>query len=81
MKIEMIKEGPIDGVQKKPGDVVEVGDQLAGRLIEFRFAKAYQESKEAVSQDAPRKAEKTAPKTAEKKLQAKKPRTRARSKP
>ena len=38
MKVVMIKEGPIDGVMKQPGDEIDVNNTLGSRLVEFKFA-------------------------------------------
>lgn len=38
MKVVMIKEGPINGILKQPGDEIDVENTLGSRLIEYKFA-------------------------------------------
>lgn len=55
MKVEMIKAGPIKGIPKKPGDVVDVDDVLGARLYEFGYAREYDPKAKTAEKKIPAK--------------------------
>jgi hypothetical protein len=74
MKVEMIKEGPIDGEMKIPGDVIDVEGALGSRLIEFGFAREAKSGVKTAEKKDPevKTADKTPDRNAEKKTGSRK---------